>query len=68
MSSNFEISAPQPLFEKAFERGGTNTYARPYYDVAPDGRFLMVSDRPTTEFKLVLNWFEELKQRVPTGR
>ena len=65
---DLEISAPQPLFEKAFERGSTNTYARPYYDVAPDGRFLMVSDRPTTEFKLVLNWFEELKQRLPTGR
>ena len=25
-------------------------------------------DRPTTEFNVVLNWFEELKQRVPTER
>ena len=61
--ASLEVAAAQPLFEKAFERGGL----RPYYDVAPDGRFLMVSDRPTTEFKLILNWFEELKRLVPTG-
>ena len=43
------------------------------YDVAPDGqRFLMI--QPTeqraeaaTQINVVLNWFEELKARVPTG-
>jgi len=43
------------------------------YDVSPDGqRFLMV--KPTTaqeaaptQINVVLNWFEELKQRVPAG-
>jgi hypothetical protein len=38
------------------------------YDVSPDGqRFLMVqgSDANLTQLNVVLNWFEELKRRVP---
>jgi hypothetical protein len=40
------------------------------YDVAPDGqRFMMLEESvkqpPTTRLNVVLNWFEELKQRVP---
>lgn len=38
------------------------------YAVLPDGRFLFVSNaaRPEVrELKVVLNWFEELKRRVP---
>ena len=37
------------------------------YDVAPDGRFLMVqSDAPRpTEIQVVINFFEELRARVP---
>ena len=39
------------------------------YDITPDGqRFLMVEgaeEGPPTEIVVVLNWFEELKQRVP---
>ncbi len=43
-----------------------------FYDVTPDGqRFLMVqvteSEQAATQINVVLNWFEELKQRVPTG-
>ncbi len=43
------------------------------YDVTPEGKFVMVartgiSAQPVTELNVVLNWFEELKQRVPTGR
>jgi Tol biopolymer transport system component len=45
------------------------------YDVSPDGnRFLVLlpptpgerASRPTQQVNVVLNWFEELKQRVPT--
>jgi len=43
------------------------------YDVTPDGqRFLMVDvsklppHEPVTHINVVLNWFEELKRRVPT--
>ena len=39
------------------------------YDVTADGQqFLMVSETQTTaELTVVLNWFEELKARVPTN-
>ena len=43
-----------------------------YYDVDPDGeRFLMIQGPEETRgprINVILNWFEELKQRVPTGR
>jgi len=38
--------------------------------VAPDGRFLMIEQTPsylTQRFAVVLNWFEELKRRVPVN-
>lgn len=37
------------------------------YDVARNGRFLMVCGQPpvATQINLVQNWFEELKTRVP---
>lgn len=41
------------------------------YDVAPDGRFLLIKgadETPVTQLNLVLNWFEELKQRVAANR
>jgi hypothetical protein len=46
----------------------------PYYDVAPDGRrFLMLkpteqSQAAPTQIYVVLNWFDELKQRVPAKK
>jgi hypothetical protein len=44
------------------------------YDVSPDGqRFLMLkpseqAQAAPTQINVVLNWFEELKQRVPAGK
>ena len=44
------------------------------YDVSPDGqRFLMLkpseqAQAGPTQINVVLNWFEELKQKVPTGK
>jgi Tol biopolymer transport system component len=44
------------------------------YDVSPDGqRFLMIKPSvqaqiAPTQINVVLNWFEELKQKVPTGK
>ena len=61
---------PELLFESAMmpPRAGT----RPY-DMAPDGRFYIIrsaqseTTAPTpSNMVLVLNWSEELKQRVPT--
>jgi hypothetical protein len=44
-------------------------------DVAPDGQRFYVTQTPTppprpvvTHINLVLNWLEELKAKVPTGR
>jgi serine/threonine-protein kinase len=58
---------PRLLFERAFAKGG------PWrdYDVSLDGRrFLMLKptkeDVPLTQLNVVLNWLEELKERVPT--
>lgn len=45
------------------------------YDITPDGRFLMVfpadpadsSEPARPRINVVLNWFEELKERVPVN-
>lgn len=42
------------------------TFDLPSYDLQPDGdRFLMISDSSPDEIRVVLNWFEELKELVP---
>ena len=57
------------LFEGPYEP----TYGTvPNYDVSADGqRFLMVKaseqEQASTQIDVVLNWFEELKRRVPSG-
>ncbi len=62
----FEAGSPEVLFTRnyAFAVGRM-------YDIAPDGRFLMIKAAGTTEeglgnVVLVQNWFEELKRLVPT--
>ena len=59
--------APRVLFQGRYVRTATIT---PEYDVTPDDQhFVMIQpseDVPSnTLFKVVLNWVEELKQRVP---
>jgi hypothetical protein len=56
------VSFHGPLFVSPFGNRG--------YDVSPDGeRFVMVNDgepaNASPQMNVVLNWFEELKQRVP---
>jgi Tol biopolymer transport system component len=50
-------------------RGG---FGGPGYDVAPDGRVLAVQpaaeEMASLRFEIVLNWFQELEQRVPVRR
>jgi ribosomal protein L21E len=62
MEPAFTAGKPRLLYEGKFGPGV----------VAPDGRFLMVQavepEQPATKINLVLNWTEELKQRVPTGK
>ena len=66
--AELDVGVPQELFRGRF------SYFDPLfgprsYDVAPDGRFLMVqSDAPRpTEIQVVMNFFEELRARVPVG-
>ena len=67
---NFALGNPRVLFEGPYVLA---TVPISNYDVSPDGRrFLMV--KPTeqaqaapTQINVVLNWFEELKRRVPAG-
>jgi len=66
--SGFSAGKPRLLFDAGLYAPTPATY--PNYDVSRDGRFLML--KPTeqqgqaaTQINVVLNWFEELKQRVP---
>ncbi len=65
----FSASEPRVLFEGAYV---LSPRSAPDYDISPDGqRFLML--KPTDQaprpeqINVVLNWFEELKSRVPSG-
>jgi len=67
-SPSVRSGRPQKLFEQRYAR-------TPYgasYDIAPDGRFLMIKLPSEDEvaplrIQLVQGWFEELKRRVPTS-
>jgi eukaryotic-like serine/threonine-protein kinase len=66
----FVAGTPRMLFEGRYEVAPAPIVN---YDVSPDGqRFLMVkpgeqAQAAPTQINVVLNWFEELKRRVPTG-
>ncbi len=67
---SFSAGKPRVLFEGRYNPAyGTASN----YDVSPDGqRFLMIKPNETgeaspTQINVVLNWFEELKRRVPAG-
>ncbi len=65
-SGGLHAGAPRELFRGEFVMAITSAT----YDVAPDGRFLMLvpSETPEavhTSVRLVLNWFEELERLVP---
>lgn len=66
----FAPGVPRVLFEGPYEH---NPYGGQNFDVAPDGRFLMVRPAPgaaPTQLNVILDWFDELKQKVPgtTGK
>jgi eukaryotic-like serine/threonine-protein kinase len=68
--SGFSLGKPRMLFEGPYVRTSAS-FA--FYDVSPDGqRFLMLKPSEQAQapapaqINVVLNWFEELKQKVPT--
>ncbi len=65
--ANFSADTPKVLFEGHYATYNT----MPAYDVTPDGqRFLLAktAEQGPQEISVVLNWFEELRQKVPTGK
>jgi eukaryotic-like serine/threonine-protein kinase len=62
-SAEFSSGRPKLLFEAPDMNVAVDAY-----DVARDGRLLMIRHEPrvATQLNLVQNWTEELKQRVPT--
>ena len=73
----FRTGAPKLLFEgRYFEARalGPDGGSRASYDVAPDGkRFLMLKpvasqNAGSGQLHVVVNWFEELRRRVPVGK
>jgi eukaryotic-like serine/threonine-protein kinase len=73
-SPAFRVSAPHIVFQDP-EMKYTGVPALTGYDVAPDGRFLMVEVKrgpgvippPPSDVRLIVNWSEELRARV-SGR
>jgi serine/threonine-protein kinase len=70
MAVPVETSGPQFIYgkpAKVFEKKYWGNFYS--YDLAPDGRFLMMKenpgDRSQASIVVVLNWFEELRRRVP---
>jgi eukaryotic-like serine/threonine-protein kinase len=67
---SFAMGRPRTLFEGGQYMPPTGSYPYPFpnYDVSPDGqRFLMITRDSKPQINVVLNWFEELKSRVPAG-
>jgi serine/threonine-protein kinase len=67
---NFAPGRPRELFDVPYYSRVSNGAD---YGVSPDGqRFLMIKNpergAASPLINVVLNWFEELKQKVPTGR
>jgi eukaryotic-like serine/threonine-protein kinase len=64
----FSADKPRMLFEDPYVPT-PRSFAD--YDVSPDGQhFLMLkaNEQAQSEIDVVLNWFEELKQKVPPGK
>ena len=62
----FQHETPAELFEGLYFR---TTTAHASYDVASDGRFLMVKPEEqvsVSQINVVFNWLDELRQLVPT--
>jgi hypothetical protein len=73
--TTFNLGIPKVLFKSTCQGMSNNTIGHPW-DISSDGkRFLMIKwlapavatpppPAPGPKIKIVLNWFEELKQRV----
>jgi hypothetical protein len=75
MTTTFSAGNPTKILDTRYYAGSTVAgLDLRGYDISPDGqRFLMIKDAPAEQTStttpasmvVVLNWFEELKARVP---
>jgi len=66
-----EFAAPKALFRDEYIRTQGNVHT--HFDVAPDGRFLLIENpnrggMARQEIHIVLNWAEELKRIAPVKK
>ncbi|MHC4532589.1 MAG: protein kinase domain-containing protein [Planctomycetota bacterium] len=65
-----QVGSPELLFEGRFF-ASSHLWGR-NYDISPRGDFFVLIEegetQPATQINIVRNWFEELKQLVPTGK
>jgi len=63
LTPNFHLtSQPRPMFEGRYLQ---------FYDISPDEQhFVMITKEKAilTQFNVILNWSEELKWKVPSGK
>ena len=64
---SFSVGPAEPLFQWLYSNVGSRNY-----DVASDGRFLVVKNERTSsagakQIYIMRNWVEELKARVPAN-
>ena len=67
---SFTASQPRLLFDGKGGKYETALASRPNFDITSDGkRFLMLQSvdngQSSAQMKVVSNWFDELKRRVP---
>lgn len=78
-ATTFGAGTPRKLLDTRYYPGSTTRgFDLRAYDVSADGqRFLMIKDAtpadqkstaPAASMVVVLNWFEELKAKVPSAR
>jgi hypothetical protein len=67
-----EVTFAAPLRFPATVTGDRLSRERRAWDILPDGRFIGIvsasadaTRSPPAEMRLIINWFEELKQKVP---
>ena len=65
----FRPGDPELVFQGPYFVG---VESDPHYDIAPDGRFLMIKESEEAERRneliVVENWFEEVKRLAPVGK
>ena len=61
---SFSAGTPKMLFEGQYLSTAGPWFCN--YDVSPDGQHFLMIKESEPQINVVLNWFEELKRRVPT--